>query len=152
MCELIPPPYITDDALEQFEYEKQQFIKYLQQQALSEHNLEDWFFNTFILRKTPSEGMRCGINIIRDALCASCLPLFLPTMCVLHKVDESNKQQFIQNMVSQWNNNPQFKDESLMKMKHKYIFAHDIEEELIAYVCNPINYDRFEALGFFDDD
>jgi hypothetical protein len=34
---------------------------------------------------------------------------------------------------------------------HKKYFIQHVEEELIAYVCHPDNYGKFDALGFYDD-
>jgi len=36
--------------------------------------------------------------------------------------------------------------------RHKKYFIDHVEEELISYVCHPSRYDRFEDLGFFDDE
>lgn len=79
------------------------------------------------------------------------IPLMLPIAIGLGSFDDYKGKQHKKRMLDVWDKTPQYHDIILSELKHRYLFSHGIEEELVAYVCHPKNYEKFETLGFFDE-
>ena len=71
--------------------------------------------------------------------------LYHDLSCAFHHSQLEKKS--ILNMIYTGKQDPK---EKIGKRYVKKYFRSHIKEELIAAVCHPKNYDKFEALGFFD--
>ena len=75
-------------------------------------------------------------------MCIIAPALYVTDLCRNQRLSKKNGEKF--------DENPQYQDDKLMEMRHRYIFKNFLEEELIAHVLHPRNIDKFEDLGFFE--